>query len=97
VRRAAWLIVATILACAGLALAISLRDPNNGEPVINAGSLALYGGVLIALGGIGYAIHRRAETAVMDAVMAGVVFAPAIMLAVLLVATIRDCSFGTGC
>ena len=53
--------------------------------------------VLVGLGAVGYAVHRRLATAVVDAVLAGVVFAPALALAVLLVATIRDCSFGTGC
>jgi drug/metabolite transporter (DMT)-like permease len=96
VRRAAWLIVATVLACAGLNVSLWAFH-HDGEPVVNAVSLALYGLVLLALGGVGYTIHRRAETAVMDAVLAGVVFAPALMLALLLFFTIRDCSSGTGC
>jgi hypothetical protein len=97
VRRAAWLIVATILACAGLSVCLATRDPNNGEPVINALSLSLYAAVLVALGGLGYAVHRRVQTAVVDAVLAGVLFAPALLLGFLIVATIADCSFGDGC
>ncbi|WP_027006348.1 hypothetical protein [Conexibacter woesei] len=96
-RRAAWLIVATVLACAGLSVCLATRDPNNGDPVLNPVSLGLYAAVVVALGAVGYRIHRRLETAVMDAVLAGVVFAPALLLAALFVSTIAQCSFGSGC
>jgi uncharacterized membrane protein len=97
VRRAAWLIIATILACAGLAFAVSTRDPRNGEPVINALSVSLYAGVLVALVAVGYAIHRRLETAVVDMVVSGILLGPGILFAILIVSTIRECSFGSGC
>jgi multisubunit Na+/H+ antiporter MnhF subunit len=104
VLRWAWLVIATIMACGGLGVCLEAKD--DGERYLNPTSLSLYLGVVILLAAVAYAIYRvlvreppdtARRRAALDALLAGVVTGPALLLVIVLAATIRDCSFGTGC
>jgi hypothetical protein len=100
----AWLLVASVMACVGLGISLETKDVN--ERYLNPTSLVLYLGVVLLLAAISYAVHRalihepsqKARCgAVTDAALAGALTGPTLLLIVILAATIRDCSFGTGC
>jgi hypothetical protein len=104
VLQAVWLAATTIMACVGLGLCLEAKD--TGERYLNPISLLLYAGVVILLAGVAYAVHRALgrmppdiarRRAVTDALLAGVATGPALLLVIVLAATIRDCSFGSGC
>lgn len=102
--RGAWLGSATIMACIGLGACLEAKD--DGERYLNPTSLLLYLGVVILLVVVAYAIHRvlvgeppdiARRRAAIDALLVGLVTGPALLLVIVLAATIRDCAFGTGC
>ncbi len=100
----AWLLVASVLACVGLGMSLETKEVN--ERYLNLTSLSLYLGVVVLLAAISYLVHRalirepskKARCgAVTDAALAGALIGPTLLFTVILAATIRDCSFGTGC
>jgi hypothetical protein len=102
--RLLWLVVASVIAFAALGLALDASP--DGEPVLGPLALAIYGPVVVVLGVGAYVLHRRAPgtpagaataRAVIDAALAGFVGGPALLLVVVVAATIHDCATGTGC
>jgi hypothetical protein len=105
VARALWLILATVAACAGVGWALWAFH-NGAEHVLSIFAALRYLGVVAVLGALAYTLHRfafrvappeAAARAAHDTVIAGVLGGPFLYMAIDLAATIRDCSFGTGC
>jgi hypothetical protein len=102
--RTAWLVVASVLACAGLGESLEAKDVS--ERDLNPTSLSLYLGVVLLLAAVSYAVHlalireppdTARRRALGDALLVGVLTGPTLLLVVALAAVIKDCSFGTGC
>jgi hypothetical protein len=102
--RAAWILGASLAAALGLGWALNERD--QGQSWANLGSLARYALVAFALIAVGYAIHRAVfrqagarawQEATLDVLIAVLIIGPAILFLILLVSTVRECSFGPGC
>jgi hypothetical protein len=101
VVRAVWLVAATVLACIGMGE--SFEAKNISERYL---SFAAYLGAVLFLAALAYGVHRAlireppdtaCRRAAVDALLAGFVTGPALLAVIVLVAVIRDCSFGTGC
>lgn len=105
VSRALWLVVATLAACAGAGWALwAFHD--GAEHVLSIFVALRYLGVVAVLGAVAYVVHRfafrvspsdAASRAAYDAVFAGVLGGPLLYMAIVLVATVVQCSTGVGC
>jgi hypothetical protein len=102
--RAGWLAAATVLACIGLGESLGGKDTS--ERYLNPTSFSLYVGAVLLLASVAYAIHRllfrespqtARRRAAVDTLLTGFVTGPALLAAIVVVATIRECPFGTGC
>jgi hypothetical protein len=106
-RRAlhvAWLVVASVAACLGLAWAL-FQHPD-GHSAARPTAVFRYLAVMLALAAVSYALHRRAfraspsaarQSATVDAVLVGGCLAPLLFFVLLLVETIHECGSGAGC
>ena len=102
--RAAWVLGAGLAAALGLGWALNERD--HGQSWANLGSFVRYALVASALVAVGYAVHRAVfrragarawQEATLDVLIAVLLIGPAILLLILLVSTVRECSFAPGC
>jgi uncharacterized membrane protein YfcA len=99
--RAAWLVAATVLACGALGGAFDTRHISQRYL-----SFLVYVGAVMLLVAVAYAVHRALireppdtarRKAAIDGLIAGFLTGPVLLAVIVLAATIRDCSFGTGC
>jgi drug/metabolite transporter (DMT)-like permease len=102
-RRAAWWAIAAVAAAAGVQLALAAR--HDAESFDSTRPVLVFGSVLVLLAVIGYALHRTVakappdearRQAALDTVVAGIA-GPMLWLAIVLVQTLEECSFGPGC